>query len=83
MAGIMFALASFTLGLVIAAAGQALQALREIALNTRPATPETQGRGRYEGLATTGRILGVLGALVAVTGLFAGVGSAISGRSPL
>lgn len=83
MAGFIFALLSFTLGLVVAAAGQALLALREIALNTRPATPETQSRGRYEGLAATGRVLGALGALVAAIGAFVGLGAMIAGRPPL
>lgn len=80
MAGFIFALVSIALGLIVAAMGQALLALREIAMNTRPQTADSQHKSKYEGLVATGRVLGAVGAFIAIVGAFVGVGSALLGQ---
>jgi hypothetical protein len=69
---------SVVVGLSVIAFGQLLLAIREIALNTRKDEPKPH-HGHYVILLTVARINNVLGWIVLVLGVAAGIYFAVSG----
>lgn len=71
-------IALFSLGVIVAAFGQLMAAVREIAINTRALAPPQPAPNAYAEMTSAARLLRNIGGLISVAALIRGIAAIAS-----